>query len=60
MAWVLVAGVVLAFVLRFARRRRSVFTVLPSDSVSTMPLAMSKRQTAKTRAALDAATAALR
>jgi len=60
MAWLLLAGVAFALVLRFARRRRTLFTVLPSGSVSTIPLEMSKRQTAKTRAALDAATAALR
>jgi hypothetical protein len=60
MSSILLAGVVFAFVLRFAKRRRARFTVLPSESISTIHLEMSKRQTAKTRAALDAASAALR
>jgi hypothetical protein len=60
MAWLLLAGLCVVVVLRFARRRRALFTVLPSESISTFNLQMSKRQTAKTRAALDAATATLR
>ena len=62
MGWVLLAGLAFAsaFVLRFARRRRALFTVLPSESISTIHVEMTKRQNAKKRAALDAATAALR
>lgn len=60
MAWALLAGVAFVLVLRFARRRRKLFTVLPSESISTIHLEMTKKQSAKTRAALDAATAALR
>ena len=60
MTWWVLGSVVLAFVLRFARRRRAPFMVLPSQSVSTVHVGLSRRQTAKTRAALAAATAALR
>jgi hypothetical protein len=60
MVWVLLAAVAFAIVLRFARRRRTLFSVVPSESISTIHVELSKRQTARTRAALDAATAALR
>jgi hypothetical protein len=60
MGWLLLALLVFAVTVRLARRRRMLFTVSPSESISTMHLELSKRQTAKTRAALDAATAALR
>jgi hypothetical protein len=58
--WVLLAVVALVILVLFARRRRALFTVSPSDAISTMHLEMTKRQTAKKRAALDAATASLR
>ena len=60
MAWLLLAGIAFVVVLRFARRRRTLFTVLPSESISTIHVELSKRQTAKKRAALEAATDALR
>jgi hypothetical protein len=59
MTWLL-AGIAFVVVLRFARRRRTLFTVLPSESISTIHVELSKRQTAKKRAALEAATDALR
>ena len=60
MAWLLLVGIAFVVVLRFARRRRTLFTVLPSESISTIHVELSKRQTAKKRAALEAATEALR
>jgi hypothetical protein len=60
MVWMLFGAVVFVLVIRLARRRRRLFTVSSSDSISTIHLEMTKKQTAKTRAALDAATAALR
>jgi hypothetical protein len=60
MAWVLVAGLAFVVVLHFARRRRTQFTIAPSESIATLHVGISKRQTAKTRSALAAATAVLR
>jgi hypothetical protein len=60
MKWLLLAGVSLAFALRLARRRRTLVTVLPSDSISTIHVAMTRKHTARTKAALEAATEALR
>jgi hypothetical protein len=60
MAWLLLGGLALVVVLRFARRRRKFSNVGPSQSLGPLNVALSKRQTAKKRAALDAATAALR
>ena len=60
MAWLLLVGIAFVVVLRFVRRRRTLFTVLPSESISTIHVELSKRQTAKKRAALEAATDALR
>jgi hypothetical protein len=61
MAWLLLlGGFAFIIVLRLARRRRAQFTVRPSEPISTIHLEMSKKQTAKVRAALDAATSALR
>ncbi len=60
MMWLLLAALASALALRFARRRRTLFTVLPSESISTIHVSMSNKQTARTRAALAAATAALR
>jgi hypothetical protein len=59
-AWLVLAGLAFVFALRFAWRRRALFTVLPTESISTLHGQMSKRQTAETKAALDAATATLR
>lgn len=60
MAWLLLTGIVIVLALRLARRRRSRFMVLPSESISTIHVELSKRQPARTRAALEAATATLR
>jgi hypothetical protein len=59
MAWLLLVGIAFVVVFRFARRRRTLFTVLPSESISTIHVEMTRKHTAKTRAALEAATAAL-
>jgi hypothetical protein len=58
--WLLLAALAVVLVLAAARRRRTLFTLLPSESISTIHVELSKKHTAKTRAALDAATAALR
>jgi hypothetical protein len=59
MKWLLLAVVVLAFAVRFARRRGR-FAVSPSDPVSTLHLDMSRKQSKETKAALDAASSTLR
>jgi hypothetical protein len=59
MMWLLLAVVVLAFAIRFARRHRR-FAVSPSDPVSTLHLDMSRKQSRETKAALDAASSTLR
>lgn len=58
--FVLLAVLSFASVVRIARRRRTLVTVLPPQAISTIRLEMTMRQAAKKRAALDAATAALR
>ncbi len=60
MKWFLLAGLVVALAVRFARRRRRRFTVSASDPVSTLRVDMSRKQSKETRAALDAASSALR
>jgi hypothetical protein len=60
MAWMLLAGLAFAVVLRLARRRPAAFTMLPSGSSSTIHVRLSKKQTGKKKAGLEAATAALR
>lgn len=60
MAWLLLAGLAVAVVLRFARRRSAMVKVSPTASISTLHVGMSRRQSAKTKAALEAATGALR
>jgi hypothetical protein len=60
MLWLLLAGVAGLVVLRIARRRRSQVTIAPSEAISTINVAMSKRNSAQIRAALKAATSALR
>jgi hypothetical protein len=60
MTWLLLVGVAFVVVFRLARRRRALFTVSPSESISTLHVDLTRKRTAKTRAALDAATAALR
>lgn len=45
---------------RFTRRGRTLVVLPPSDTISTMHMELSKRRTARTRAALDAATLELR
>jgi hypothetical protein len=60
MMWLLIAAVALVLVLRLVRRRRTLFTVLPSDSISTIHVEMTRKHTAKTKAALESATESLR
>lgn len=60
MGWLLFAGVAFAVLLRVVRRRRALFTVSPTEPISTVHIERSKKQTAKERAALEAATATLR
>jgi len=47
----------LAVIFRFTRRRCRLFVLSPSESISTINVERSKRQTRKTREALAAATA---
>lgn len=60
MTYFVLAAVVAAFGFGFARRRKGRVEVAPGDPVSTLHLDMSKKQTKRTRAALDAATSTLR
>ncbi len=60
MKWFLLAGLILAIAARLARHRQRRFTVSRSDPVSTLHMDMSKKQSKKTRAALDAASSDLR
>lgn len=60
MAWLLLAGLVFFLMLRFEKRHRALFTVLPSESISTIHMEMTRKHTAKKGAALAAAIAALR
>jgi hypothetical protein len=60
MTWLLLSGLVFAFLLRLARRRRTRVTVSPSEPISTFHVTTASRHTARKRAALDAATATLR
>lgn len=57
--WVVLAVIVSAVVVPWILRRRELFTVSPSEPISTMYLEMSKRRT-ETKAALDAANQLLR
>jgi hypothetical protein len=59
MQWVLLAAVAVLIVVRFARRGRR-FAVSASPPVSTLTLDVSRRQSRKTKAALDAASSTLR
>jgi hypothetical protein len=59
MVWLVLAAVALAVVVR-ASRRGGRFAVSPSYPVSTLHMDLSKKQTRKTRAALDAASSTLR
>lgn len=59
MMWFLLAAVALAIVVRVARRSRR-FAVSPSFPISTFHMDLSRRQTRKTKAALDAASSTLR
>ena len=61
MTWLLLLFAVSMFAVpRFVRRRRELFPVLPSEPISILNMALARRRTAQTRAALDAATQALR
>jgi hypothetical protein len=59
MTWFLLAAVALAIAVRFARRTRR-FAVSPSHPVSTLHMDLSRKQSSKTKAALDAASSTLR
>ena len=60
MMWIL-AIVLFVFIVvpRVLRRRRAVVAVFPSQPISTMNSAMSKKTKKETKAALDAATSLL-
>ena len=60
MGWLLLTIVALAAAFRFARRPRRLVMLPASETISTMNMELSKRRTAKTRAALEAATLELR
>ena len=60
MAWLPFAGLALLVVFLFARRRRAQLEIGRSEPISTLHLAMSRKRTAKVRAALEAATSDLR
>lgn len=61
MIWLVLAAVVVAIVVRFARQqRRTQVSVLRSHPISTIHGTRAKKQTARTKAALDAATDSLR
>lgn len=61
MTWVLLGVVAAGFVLsRFARRRRELFTVSPSEPISTLHMGTTRKRSDKTKAALDAASQVLR
>ena len=60
MTWFLLAAVSLTLAIRLVRRRHRRGAVSPLDGVSTLHAHMSKRHTRETKAALDAATSALR
>jgi hypothetical protein len=60
MTWLLLAAVVVAVVVRVGARRNRRFAVSPSNPISTFHMDVSRRQTRKTRDALDAASSTLR
>jgi hypothetical protein len=62
MVWVIAAAFLVGFVLLplTARRSRGLFTVLPSEPISTMHIHMAKKHTVSTKNALEAATRTLR
>jgi hypothetical protein len=59
MAWLPVAGLAFFILFRLVRRRRKVYMALPSQPFSTIRVQVSKKHTAKTRAALEAASSTL-
>ena len=61
MTWALLALLVLVFaVSRLARHRRDLVSVSRFDPIPTVRVGVSRNQSGKKRAALDAATAVLR
>ena len=60
MTWFLLAAVALALVVRFARHRHRRFVVSHSQPISTLHVNLSRKQSIKTKAALDAASSTLR
>jgi hypothetical protein len=60
MLWLLLVGLSIVVVLFVLRRRRAFFTVLPAESLSKAHLQLWRKDNARKKAALDAATAVLR
>ncbi len=61
MTWALLALIVLVFAIpRLVRRRRGLFAVSRLDPIATMRVELSRKQSGKKKAALDAATTVLR
>ena len=60
MTWLLLGGAAFALSIHLAKRRRRLIAVLRSDAMSMTHGEMSRKQSAKVRAALDAATSVLR
>jgi hypothetical protein len=60
MVWLVASALVVLFAVPLARRRRKLFVVLPSEPISTMHTAMSRKRTQRTRSAIQAANEILR
>jgi hypothetical protein len=60
MLWILLAVLVVALGIVIASRRRDVVTVSPSEPITTMNLAQSRKATEDKKAALKAANQMLR
>lgn len=60
MTWFLLAAIALAVVVRFGRQRHRRVAVFPSHPVSTLHVDMSRKQSKRTKDALDAASSTLR
>lgn len=60
MTWFLLAAFALAVVVRFGRHRRRRVAVSASHPVSTLHVGMSRKQSRRTKDALDAASSTLR
>ena len=60
MIWLATSALVLLVAVPLARRRRELFVVLPSETISTMHTAMSRKRTERTKFAIQAANEILR